>query len=153
MAASYAFSEAYTHSSSSSCAFSPGSSALASAYADRIVVRSTETMQVVRTWTCREPTAPAWHPVYRQAGVKREAARPSAEPIEVSSIAWSPSSSHLLVTALKARLVYVFSTSDEGDEPAAVIRAGIEGIIRAEWNENGEEVLCWSEAGVGGERA
>jgi hypothetical protein len=67
---------------------------------------------------------------------------------EITHLSWSPSSSHLLAVALKQRLVYIFSTVDENDEPAAVIRSGVEGLTRCEWNENGEEVICWSEGGV-----
>lgn len=67
---------------------------------------------------------------------------------EITSLAWSPTSTHILATAVKQKLVYIFSTAEETDEPAAVIRAGVEGLTRSEWNENGEEVICWSDGGV-----
>ncbi len=149
----YAFSESYVHSSPPTTSFSPGSSALASAYGDRIVVRSTETMQVVRTWICPDPSSvekngkqAGYGPRYTP-GARAESRSTAVHP-EITSLAWSPTSTHILATAVKQNLVYIFSTAEETDVPAAVIRAGLEGLTRCEWNENGEEVMCWSEGGV-----
>lgn len=110
-------------------------------------------MQVVRTWICPDPSSvekngkqAGYGPKYTP-GARAESRSTAVHP-EITSLAWSPTSTHILATAVKQNLVYIFSTAEETDVPAAVIRAGLEGLTRCEWNENGEEVMCWSEGGL-----
>lgn len=129
---SYDFSPTYH---SSVLAFSPGSTFIATAYIDRIVIRSTSTLQIVRTWHCL-PSSPS--------------TSKSAE-IQLSSLSWSSDGLYILAHAVKSGSAWVFCLTDEGNGDSgevAKIGAGVEGMIGIEWGKGSRDILVWSDYGV-----
>lgn len=134
MSERHEFSEVFRHSSLSTCQFSPGTTFFAAVIDNHVIVRSTQTMQVVRLWTCSPPNP----------GLD-----PTSEPLpDLKYLAWSSESTHILVFAPKLALAWVFALGDPGDQPAAVIMSGPEGMVRCRWSPSGREVLAFSELGV-----
>lgn len=153
----YTFSQIYRHSSPSSCLFSPGTTFFANCIEDHIIVRKTQTMELVRTWHCQRPETGSPAKVARTSGGDTGSGADGGK-ITLRSLAWSPTSSHLLAfspsnssgsaSRTSLGIIWVFSLSSLSSDPIAVIQSGIEGLKAVEWSPNGEEVLAWSEQNV-----
>lgn len=148
-------------------AYSPGTTFLATAYHDRIVVRSTSTLQIVRTWQCLPsalPSSSSVSPPSSSLGrstrgkpvgppASSSSAAPGsrrATPVELDSLLWSPDSMHLFAYASKRETAWVFALTRNGDGESgelAKLEGGAEGLVKIEWGRKGE-VLAWSDHGV-----
>ena len=120
---------------SSNVSISPGSTFIATAQQNQVVVRSTSTLAIVRTWLCLSPSS----------GSSRD-----TDP--VNELLWSSDSLYLLAFSEKASSVWIFAlTEDGGGEVGEVARLGGEGVERlvsVAWGKYGREVLAWSDYGV-----
>jgi len=135
----YDFSQFY-HASTVS--FSPGTTFIATAYQNRIIVRSSSTLSVVRSWQCILPSSPS------------ASASSSTRPIEsIDKIVWSSDSLYVLAFSSKATTAWVFALTEEGNgeggEMARIGGEGVQGLVHLEWGRQGREVLAWSDYGVG----
>jgi hypothetical protein len=128
----YVVTDAFHHTAPAACQFSPGTTFFAVVLEDHIVVRVTETLQLVRTWACQLEPDP-----------NRGPAKP-----DVKQLAWSPDSSFLLACAPRSGATWIFGLADTTEAPRAFIRAGIEGLTRSEWSPDSTAVLCFSEQHV-----
>ena len=128
----YIFTDVYRHTSPSSCQFSPGTTFFAVAVEDHVIVRVTDTMQLVRTWACRTPQGTVDH---------------NAKP-EIRQLVWSPDSSYIMASAPRTGTTWVFGLTDSTEHPRAVVQAGIEGLVRSEWSPDSTAILCFSEQRV-----
>lgn len=129
----YDFSQLYH---SSILAYSPGSTFIATAHQNRIIIRSTTTLQIVRTWLCMTST-----PI----------ASSSKSPVEfgIDSLQWSDDGSYIL--AMARGIVWIFALAEEGNGQSgevAVIGEGLEGCVKAEWGSRSRDILIWSDYGV-----
>ena len=127
----YDFSQVYNASLS---AYSPGSTFLATAHQDRIVVRSTSNLSIVRTYQCL-PGAPL--------------AGPSRDTQGIETLSWSADGRYLLAYGKGEAWVFGLAElgSGEGGEMARIV-GGVEGLVKVEWARGGREVLAWSDYGV-----
>ncbi|KAG7558251.1 hypothetical protein FFLO_02814 [Filobasidium floriforme] len=125
----YLFTDVYRHTSPSSCQFSPGTTFFAVAVEDHVIVRVTETMQLVRTWACRIPTE-----------TETNAARS-----EIRQVLWSPDSNYIMACAPRSGCTWIFGLADPSESPRAIVQAGSEGLVRSEWSPDSTAVLCFSE--------
>jgi hypothetical protein len=128
----YLFTDVYRHTSPSSCQFSPGTTFFAVAVEDHVIVRVTETMQLVRTWACRIPTE-----------TETNAARP-----EIRQVLWSPDSNYIMACAPRSGCTWIFGLADPSESPRAIVQAGLEGLVRSEWSPDSTAALCFSEQRV-----
>lgn len=128
----YIFTDVYRHTSPSSCRFSPGTTFFAVVVEDHVIIRVTETMQLVRTWACRVP----------QDG-NVNLAKP-----EIKQLVWSPDSNYIMACAPRTGTSWIFGLADPTEQPRAVVQAGLEGLVRAEWSPDSTAVLCFSEQRV-----
>lgn len=132
----YDFSQLYH---ATSLAFSPGTTFTATAYQNRIIVRSSTTLSVVRTWIC---VSPASH----------SSLSPTRVGETVDQLYWSSDSLYLLAFSSKSSSAWVFALTEDGDgeggELARIGGDGVEGLVRVEWGKLGREVLAWSDYGV-----
>lgn len=129
----YDFSQLYH---SSILAYSPGSTFIATAHQNRIIIRSTTTLQIVRTWLCIPSTPIA------------SSSKSSAE-FEIDILQWSGDGQYIL--AMGRGTVWVFALAEEGNGESgevAVIGEGLEGCVKAEWGCRGRDILIWSDYGV-----
>lgn len=129
----YDFSQLYH---SSVLAYSPGSTFIATAHHNRIIVRSTTTIQIVRTWLCTPAT-----PI----------ASSSKSPVEfnIDILQWSEDGSYIL--AMGKGTVWVFALAEEGSGASgevAVVGEGLDGCVKAQWGSGGRSILVWSDHGV-----
>jgi hypothetical protein len=131
-ASQYVFTSVYRHTSPSSCQFSPGTTFFAVAVEDHVIVRVTETMQLVRTWACRIST-----------DGNTNTSRP-----EIKQIVWSPDSNYIMACAPRSGVVWIFGLADLSEDPRAVVQAGIEGLVSTEWSPDSTAILCFSEQRV-----
>lgn len=126
--------------------YSPGTTFLATAFNDRVIVRSTSSLQIVRTWQCL-PSASGSSSSSRNRSVSGTKRTPN---VEIDSLEWSPDTMYLLAYASKAETAWVFALTRDGDGASgeiAKLEGGVEGLVRAEWGKRGE-VLAWSDHGV-----
>lgn len=129
----YDFSQLYH---SSILAYSPGTTFIATAHQNRIIVRSTTTLQIVRTWLCTPSTPVA------------SSSKAAAE-ISIDILQWSEDGSYLLV--MGKGTVWVFALAEEGSGASgevAVIGEGLDGCVKAEWGKGSRDILVWSDHGV-----
>ena len=130
----YDFSQLYH---SSIVAYSPGTTFIATAHQNRVIIRSTSNLQIVRTWLCATPTPHA-----------STSKSPAAEFI-IDTLQWSEDGSYIL--ALGSGTVYIFALAQEGNGSSgevAKIGEGLEGCVRAEWGRGSRDILVWSDYGV-----
>lgn len=113
----YQFSQLYA---GSCVAFSPGSTFLATATEDSVIVRASTTLDPVRTWTCTLPDPS------------------SSRAVQISSLSWSPNGSRLLAQSTSAGVSWVFDLADD----LQICRLSGE-MTRAEWV--GDDVVALSE--------
>ncbi|THU93629.1 YVTN repeat-like/Quino protein amine dehydrogenase [Dendrothele bispora CBS 962.96] len=133
------FTEIYQQSSNL-VAFSPGTHFILTAVNDRLIVRSTDTFSITRTWLVDSSPSPT-HPI---------TARPSSKvkPSDafITHIGWSCDSEHVFAACAKRGVVDVYKLRDE--EWNARIDSGAEGLVKAEWAPDGRTVMCFSEWGL-----
>jgi hypothetical protein len=141
----YDFSQIYH---SSTLAFSPGTTFVASSHHNRLIVRSSATLAIVRTWLCRPPFSPP-------AGSSSSSTSRKSDPkedLEIDTLLWSADSLCLLAFSSEARTAWVFGLAEDGSgdsgEIARIGGEGAEGLVRVEWSRTGREVLAWSDFGV-----
>ena len=129
----YDFSQLY-HSSILS--YSPGSTFIATAHQNRIIIRSTTTLQIVRTWLCTPST-----PIASSSKLSPE--------FSIDTLQWSDDGSYIL--AMGKGTVWIFALAEEGNGQSgevAVVGEGLEGCVRAEWGSRSRDILLWSDYGV-----
>lgn len=127
-------------------AFSPGTTFLAVAHQNRIIVRSTSTLQIVRTWECiLPPEATTYGP--KELGSGSSVAEATSEAFSIDTLQWSSDSMYLLVHSKEAKMAWVYGVAQEG-EAARVGGMGIEGLSRVKWGKGDREVLAWTEVDV-----
>lgn len=129
----YDFSQLY-HSSILS--YSPGTTFIATAHQNRIIIRSTSNLQIVRTWLCVPPTQLA------------SSSKTTAE-FTIDTLQWSEDGSYIL--AMGRGTIYVFALAQEGNgESGEVARLGegLEGCVKAEWGKGSRDIMVWSDYGV-----
>ncbi|KAF9076159.1 WD repeat-containing protein 8 [Rhodocollybia butyracea] len=136
------FTELYKHSSSL-VAFSPGAHFIATAVADRIIVRRTESFQISRTWLI-DPN-PSESVVSLSKPLKSGHLSLDAKNL-ISHIDWSCDSEYILAVCAKGGFLQVLKLVDE--EWRARIDSGAEGLVKAVWAPDGRTVLCFSEWGL-----
>lgn len=131
----YDFSQLYH---SSIVTYSPGTTFIAAAHQNRIIVRSTTNLQIVRTWLCTPPTP-----------VASSSKTPNQFSIDV--LQWSEDGTYVL--AMAKGTVWVFALAEEGHGESgevARIGEGVEGCVKAEWGKGSRDILIWSDYGVSG---
>ncbi|KAK8865625.1 hypothetical protein IAR55_000769 [Kwoniella newhampshirensis] len=152
----YEFSELF-HSSILS--FSPGTTFLATAHFNRIIIRSTSTLQIVRTWICIKdtpspaPTPSLFASTSRRAPLESSTSASSTsgagDEFSIDQLSWSGDSMYLLAYSAQAKTCWVFGLAEEGSgecgEIARVGGEGVEGLVRVDWGNGGREVLAWSD--------
>lgn len=129
----YDFSQLYH---SSLVVYSPGTTFIATAHQNRIIVRSTTTLQIVRAWLCTPSTPIA------------SSSKTSSE-FHIDTLQWSDDGSYILAVAKST--VWIFALAEEGNgESGEVARVGegLEGCVKAEWGKGSRDVIVWSDYGV-----
>ncbi|WVQ71313.1 hypothetical protein IAR50_000841 [Cryptococcus sp. DSM 104548] len=140
MSGGYEFSHLF---SANTIAFSPGTTFLATAYLNRIVVRSTASLQVVRTWACIRPPEALASSSKQKAGCS-SAQDPVLDEFLIDSLQWSRDSLYLLVYSSQVKMAWVYGIAQEG-ESARIGGSGVEGLVRVEWGRGARDVLAWQE--------
>ncbi|KAL0252943.1 hypothetical protein I308_102336 [Cryptococcus tetragattii IND107] len=124
-------------------AFSPGTTFLAVAHQNRIIVRSTSTLQIVRTWECIL-SSEAQVALSKESGFSSSVAGATSEIFSIDTLQWSGDSMYLLVHSREAKMAWVYGVAQEG-EAARVAGMGVEGLSKVEWGKSDREVLAWTE--------
>lgn len=127
-------------------AFSPGTTFLAVAHQNRIIVRSTSTLQIVRTWECIL-SSEAQVALSKESGFSSSVAGATSEIFSIDTLQWSGDSMYLLVHSREAKMAWVYGVAQEG-EAARVAGMGVEGLSKVEWGKSDREVLAWTEIDV-----
>ncbi|KAJ3294247.1 WD repeat-containing protein wrap73 [Borealophlyctis nickersoniae] len=109
------FTELYKQSHSL-CKFSPNGLYLATAVQFRVVIRDSETLQILHLFTCTD---------------------------HVQQVAWAPDSDLVLCASFKLGLIQVFSLRDEGW--TAKIDEGVAGCTAVEWTPDARHLLSFSD--------
>ena len=116
--------------------FSPGSTFLATAHLNRVIVRSTSTLAIVRTFQCIPPPESSKTPI----------------DVVIDQLLWSSDSLYIIAFSSKVSTGWMFGLTQEGNgEGGEVARLGgeaVEGLVRVEWGKGERDVLAWSEFGV-----
>lgn len=131
----YDFSQLYH---ASIVTYSPGTTFIATAHLNRVIIRSTSTLQIVRTWLCNLPIPAA-----------SSSKTPAATEFSLDTLHWSEDGSYLL--AMGKGAVWIFALAQEGSGESgevARIGEGLEGCVKAEWGKGARDVLVWSDYGV-----
>jgi hypothetical protein len=132
----YDFSQLYH---ASVLAFSPGSTFLATIHNRRLIIRSTSTLSIVRTFQCIGGAA---------------SSSKSNDHVTFDQLLWSSDSLYVLAFSAKAATAWIFGLTDEGNgeggEVAIIGGQGVDGLSRVEWGKADREILAWSDYGVGG---
>lgn len=118
------FTQIYKHSLVS---FSFGGQFILTALQDRLVVRRTDSLQIIATWLLEAPTT-------------------SKSPLHISHIGWSCDSEYLFAACTSLGFIDVFKLKEESWK--ARIEAGAEGLVKAEWAPDGRTLICTSEWGL-----
>lgn len=137
----YDFSPLYRSSLS---AFSPGSTFLATAHQNRLIVRSVHNLSIVRAWDVKNSGGLDGNASTGQAGSQGPASRSAT----IDEISWSDDGLYILVVSLSGQTVWVYGIAEEGggvDGEVVRIQPGPEGLEGARWAKGGREVICWSE--------
>ncbi|WOO85743.1 WD repeat-containing protein WRAP73 [Vanrija pseudolonga] len=123
----YQFSQVYR---ASAISFSPGSTFIAAAIEDHVMIRSTSSLDLIRTWHCSSsPEAPSPGSVTQR------------KPHTVDFLEWSSDGSRLLAFTSKGGQAWVLDLSS-GEQVAHLAN----GVTRVEWG--GSSILAWSDRGV-----
>lgn len=134
----YDFSPLY-HATQTS--FSPGSTFLATSYQNRLIVRSTHNLSIVRTWELSPPSG-------LQGEKDNNLNKGKEKQIRIDDIQWSDDGLYILAFVNAEGAVWVFGLAEEGNGAnGEVVRiiSGLEGMSEARWVKGGREILCWAE--------
>ena len=119
-------------------AFSPGSTFTATAHGRRVIIRSTDSLSIVRTFQCL-PSTPG--PTTATAAVKDASI--------IDHLSWSADSLYIIASSSRTSTAWVFGLTEqgsgEGGEIARLSGDGVDGLAKVEWGRNGREILAWSE--------
>ena len=143
----YDFSQLY-HSSLVS--FSPGSTFIATVHGRRLIVRSTASLSIVRTFQCLNISTSTPTPTPTASSSRQ----PDTHVALIDQLLWSSDSLYLLAFSSKAATAWVFGLTEEGNggggEVARLGGEGIEGLVRVEWGRgsSGRDVIAWSDHGA-----
>ena len=122
----------------SSLAYSPGSTFLATIHGRRLIIRSTSTLSIVRTFQC--------------LGGAASTSKQTDTTVNIDQLLWSSDSFYIIAFSSKAMTAWVFGLTEEGNgeggEVARLGGEGVEGLSRVEWGKGGRDVLTWSDYGV-----
>lgn len=144
----YDFSPLYRSSLS---AFSPGSTFLATTHLNRLIVRSTHNLSIVRAWDL-QPSLSSEQSAVDGAGPSKSSSAPAkAKAVVIDEIQWSDDGLHILAVSPSGQAVWVYGLAEEGggaDGEVVRIQAGPQGLEGAKWAKGGREVVCWSEHSV-----
>nr|XP_018265096.1 uncharacterized protein I303_03279 [Kwoniella dejecticola CBS 10117]OBR87254.1 hypothetical protein I303_03279 [Kwoniella dejecticola CBS 10117] len=139
MSDSYDFSQLYH---ASLVAYSPGTTFLATVFQNRIIIRSTSTLQIVRTWSCSHTASTSI----------ASSSKASEGHVKIDSVEWSEDGLYILAFSASAKTAWVFGLASEGDgqsgEMAKIGGEGIEGMIKVEWGRSGKMILAWADHGL-----
>lgn len=154
------FTPLYLHSAPSSSLVSPNGAFVLSALEDRLVIRSSKTLEVIRSWKCGDKAIKANKSsarVLADSSNRASVAPPNPAPSEravdsyLSCLSFSPLSSH--VAALVRRphpVAYVFAL--DAEEPVARLAVGAEGVAAGDravrWTPAGDALMIWSDWNV-----
>jgi WD40 repeat protein len=123
-------------------AFSPGSTFLAVSHDDRLMIRSTSNLGIIRTWRIASLSSR----LLSSASTSKESVS------TIDWVQWSDDGLYILVFCKAEGVALVFSLAQAGmgedGEVARIDNGGVEGIDRVEWARGGREVLAWGEHGV-----
>ncbi|TBU44554.1 WD repeat-containing protein 8 [Dichomitus squalens] len=143
------FTEIYKQTASL-VSFSPGTHFLLTAVQDRLIVRRSDSFQIARTWLVDSTPSPTSAALSNAVGAGPSSLRDrSGETISsawITHAGWSCDSEYVLGACAKSGVVSVFKLRDE--TWSARIKAGSEGLVKAEWAPDGRTVLCFSEWGL-----
>ncbi|PBK77430.1 YVTN repeat-like/Quino protein amine dehydrogenase [Armillaria solidipes] len=124
--------------SASLVAFSPAGNLILTAAQDRLIVRRTDTFQIVRTSAIDASPSPT------------NASLPQLKALSgdnrITHAAWSSDSEYMLAACARKGVVHVYKLHDE--KWHARVDAGAEGLAKAEWAPDGRSILCFSEWGL-----
>jgi hypothetical protein len=112
------FTEIYKQSSSL-CRFSPNGEFVATAVQQRLVIRQTQTLQILQLYTCLDT---------------------------IQYIEWCMDSDLILVASYKLKTFQVWKLSDE--KWGAEVDEGLAGLVRLLWAPDGRHVLSFSDFNV-----
>ena len=132
------FTELYKHSNAL-VSLSQGAHFILTAVHDRLIVRRADTFQIARSWQI--DTSPS--PSYAAMAIST---RRTQDAGPITHIGWSRDSEYVLAACAKTGVTHVFCMRDE--QWHALIEAGTEGLVKAEWALDGRHILCFSEWGV-----
>ncbi|KAG5340606.1 hypothetical protein C0989_001048 [Termitomyces sp. Mn162] len=140
------FTEIYKQSSSL-VSFSPGTQFILTAIEDRLIVRRTDTLQIIRTWlldASRSPTHASLTTL--KAKSSSLAHLVSTQEAWISHLGWSCDSEFILAACAKRGVVHIKKLQDE--DWTGRIDCGAEGLVKVEWAPDGRTILCFSEWGL-----
>lgn len=136
----YDFSPLYRSAQS---AVSPGSTFLATAHANRLIIRSSQNLAIVRTWEIQS------------LGSYDGSAGPSktspARTATIDEVQWSGDGLYILAFSRAEQCVWVYALAQEGnggDGEVVRIKAGPEGLESVGWVKDGREIMCRSDHNV-----
>lgn len=155
------FTEIYKQSSFL-VAFSPGTQFILTAIEDRLIIRRTDTLQIIRTWLLDASRSPTHASLTTFKAKPGSVLNPTQE-AWISHLGWSCDSEIILAACAKRGVVHLRKLQDEdwigridcGAEgnwnvlvPHAILWRDSSGLVKAELAPDGRTVLCFSEWGV-----
>jgi hypothetical protein len=144
----YSFSQVYH---ASQVAFSPGTTFLATLHQNRLIIRQTSTLQVIRSFTIH-PRSPSTYIATSTSHLSRSlASSSSSKPQEITldHLQWSNDSLYISVFSKASSSVWIFSLTEEGNGEDGEV-AQISSVKRVEWGRGrmGRDILIWGKLGV-----
>lgn len=147
------FTEIYKQTASL-VSFSPGAHFLLTAVQDRLVVRRADSFQITRSWALDSAPSQTTSTLSQttpgnaksKLGGGGGSIGSSTTDGWVTHAGWSCDAEYVLGACAKKGVVEVFKMRDEAWR--ARIESGAEGLVKAEWANDGRSVVCWSEWGV-----
>ncbi|ORX35455.1 hypothetical protein BD324DRAFT_582386 [Kockovaella imperatae] len=118
--------------------YSPGSTFLATVHLNKIIIRSSSTLSIVRIFQCLLPP--------------ESSSKVQPLDIAIDQLLWSSDSLYLIAYSGKVRTGWLFGlTQDgrgEGGEVARLGGEGVDGLVKVEWGKGDREILTWSDYGL-----
>lgn len=136
---------------SSTILFPSPSAVLVSSHGNRIILRTVQDLQILRTWTLpftvpAPPKAPA---TTSRAGAAPPASTAAAAPPAdlLTSFSVSPLAPYLILAyAARDKVAYILHPQEQ--EPVARIDVGAEGAVGMAWSGKGDTIMSWSASHV-----
>ncbi|KAH7108254.1 YVTN repeat-like/Quino protein amine dehydrogenase [Auriculariales sp. MPI-PUGE-AT-0066] len=140
------FTELYRHSAGL-VNISPGTQFILTAVEDRLVVRRSESFEIVRTWLVNATPSPSAQVLSGPSSSQQlRATQRTASDGWITHSGWSYDSEYVLAACAKQGVVNVYKLQDE--DWNARIEAGVEGLSKVEWAPDGRTIMCFSEWGL-----